>query len=517
MTETTAPKRTGFGFKAPDRAAQSTPAASAPPAAPAPVAEAPASPAPAPTPAATPAAAPPALSPALLRQMRTGKLPTAGAGLAAGESLSAEAATPAAPPEAQPASAPAQQAEPPEPVVQAASPRTGSFGFRAIVSAAAATPQQQPDTVGPGAQASDSQADATPEAATSTSESGQAVSADLDEGAPAGGGDSQVPASESPASPGSAVDAVAADAGASEPVASPPAEVVISAAPATSTVGARGFGAVLHEVREREAAESRRHENKVSLNTAIFVTQLLEAVAHDPGLMADADARKAALRALAMQAREVGAAVARGCYAGDPPAWFEAKAMRAAASLLAAAWKSGRSIEEIQLFNEKLAGEIVSFAREVHSIAEHIDFDQYIVADSRESASARLCVSITSAIGRLVQSGIEPNRAGETVDNVMTALAGLPNHAGMGLDMRTSWMQGSLGRVVDLTLAVYESPNHVVEGDDRLADCAARALDLFRGVERNAKLVLENQSGERPVPQSQDDRPDDRAPVPVAG
>ncbi|TAL65775.1 MAG: hypothetical protein EPN79_11385 [Burkholderiaceae bacterium] len=247
---------------------------------------------------------------------------------------------------------------------------------------------------------------------------------------------------------------------------------------------------------------------KASIATVRLLARLLGAVATRPGVMADVETRTSALRTLYRQAREMGDSIAIACSrSAEVPGWLHAQATDAAATALCKAWESGMSQSEVEVFNAALGNEITEIARQADAVAGSIGFDGYIPADSPETAQGRLYVSITSAIGRLNQAGIPAKEGGECVMAVLEHLEGSENHAGMKMDMRTAWLQGSLGRCTDLMVSIIMAQSQPPQGVSRLAHAQSQALILFHEVEKNAKLVLERRNAPRDAEaESQDHR-----------
>lgn len=287
-----------------------------------------------------------------------------------------------------------------------------------------------------------------------------------------------------------------------------PAPAAAPAAAAPTAAPQKTFGPALEAHRQQKSAVANIHTAKV-------LSRLLEAIAHRPGMLADADVRTEALRGLFRQANNLGTVIAQGCWRTDPPDWLRAQAFLAASNLVCRGWESGMSGEQVKIFNAELGESLVDLAKEASAIAGDLQFDRYIEADTPDTAQGRLYVSISAAIGRLVQIGVDGSRAGETVREWMDTLSATDNAVAMTLDMRTAWLQGSLSRVTDLMVAVYQSPTQVLGGDDRLTDASKRAIRLFNEVEKNAKLVLESTRAPRPTDPA--DEPTGSAPVPRAG
>ncbi|MBS0454606.1 MAG: hypothetical protein JSS14_25195 [Proteobacteria bacterium] len=242
-------------------------------------------------------------------------------------------------------------------------------------------------------------------------------------------------------------------------------------------------------MRESEAA-------KVHISTVKLLTRLLGAVATRPGIMADEKVRSDTLRGLHMRAMDLGGAIAQRCVPGAPvPDWLRAQAVDAAAGALCMAWEGGLSADSIANFNDSLAQQIGAIAQEGEAIAGRVGFDGYVAADSPETAQARLYVSITAAIGRITVLGFAPARAAESIGQVVEQLEASPNYADMKLDLRTAWLQGSVGRCTDLMIAVLESKALVTGGEDRLAFSQRQALSLIQEVETYAHSLIQSKYG----------------------
>jgi hypothetical protein len=138
-----------------------------------------------------------------------------------------------------------------------------------------------------------------------------------------------------------------------------------------------------------------------------------------------------------------------------------------------------------------------------------VGFDGYAVADTVETAQARLYVSVTAAIGRLSVLGVPPVRAAHCIAEVVDHLQATENHAGLKLDLRTAWLQGSLGRCTDLIAAILQSQTLVPGGEDRLTFAQRQALSLFHEVENYAQQFI-NRKPDEPiegVPEGQESDP----------
>lgn len=415
------------------------------------------------------------------RQLKSGKLPTAGAGLAA--THDPEPATQAAPAAASATAAPATPA-----AAAAQAPRRFGFGRPAttaaqggptpVVAQALSSTGTSEEHSGPGSEGDAAQASA------SAPEGGSSQPLEGSEAQAAGSVQEQQVRAESTAGAARGAADTGADSG-------------------------RSFSTVVRNAGEQKRAVA-------SIATVKVLARLAEGVAHRPGMMAEERELIDALRNLYRQTLDMGGAIARGCKRGEPPDWLKTQAMQAAANLICSGWESGMSGEEIRVFNARLGDLIINVAKDADLITEEVGFDGYIMADTKETAQARLYVSVTSAIARLVQVGVEPSRAGDAIREVVAKLEAHETHVEMKLDMRTAWMQGSVGRVTDFMIAWLQSPALVLGGDDRLTDSVNRAIGLFQQVEQNAKKVLDALNG----PRAQDapaDRTDDRAPGPVAG
>lgn len=180
------------------------------------------------------------------------------------------------------------------------------------------------------------------------------------------------------------------------------------------------------------------------------------------------------------------------------PEWLRSQAINAAADAMCEALGGGMSPDQIHKFDERMAGQIGDIAREGEAIAGRVGFDGYIVADTVETAQARLYVSVTSAIGRLCVHGIGPQPAAAAVGDIVGQLEASAAFAGTKLDLRTAWLQGSLGRCVDLMiqiLAAPKGPSDVQLGEDRLAFAQRQALSLIQEVETYAQSLIQRKFG----------------------
>lgn len=207
--------------------------------------------------------------------------------------------------------------------------------------------------------------------------------------------------------------------------------------------------------------------------------------------MAEEHVRSETLRDLHRQSLELGTSLAQRCVLSGPiPDWLRAQATDAAANTLCMAWEGGMSADKIKGFNESLALQLGAIAQDAEAIAGRVGFDGYAVADTVETAQARLYVSITAAIGRLSVLGVPPVRGAQCIGEVVDHLQATENHAGLKLDLRTAWLQGSLGRCTDLIVAVLQSQALVPGGEDRLTFAQRQALSLFQEVENYAQQFI---------------------------
>lgn len=266
-----------------------------------------------------------------------------------------------------------------------------------------------------------------------------------------------------------------------------------------STAPAAGFESVVKSARETGAA-------KVHISTVKLLSRLLGAVAARPGIMAEEQVRTETLRNLHRQATTLGDALARRCVLDGPvPDWLRAQAVDSAASTLCMAWEGGLTSEQIRAFDHTLASQIGLVAQEAETIAGRVGFDGYQVADSVETAQARLYVSVTAAIGRLTVSGVPVERAARAVAEIVEVLEGEPSHASMKLDLRTAWLQGSLGRCTDLMTAVLQSKALATGGEDRVTFAQRQALSLIHEVETYAQNLIQRKFGEPEGPVDDDE------------
>lgn len=273
-----------------------------------------------------------------------------------------------------------------------------------------------------------------------------------------------------------------------------------SAAPASEAQKAApgGFESVIKSARATEAV-------KVHISTVKLLTRLLGAVAARPGIMAEEQVRTDTLRGLHRQATTLGDALARRCVLEGPvPEWLRAQAVDAAAATLCMAWEGGLSSDQIRAFEHTLADQIGVIAQEAESISGRAGFDGYQVADNVETAQARLYVSVTAAIGRLTVSGVPVERAAHAVGEIVDVLEATPTHATMKLDLRTAWLQGSLGRCTDLMTAVLQSKALATGGEDRVAFAQRQALNLIQEVESYAHNLIHRKFGEPEGPADRD-------------
>lgn len=255
-------------------------------------------------------------------------------------------------------------------------------------------------------------------------------------------------------------------------------------APAQAAPAAGGFAGAVASQRVADAT-------KVHISTVKLLTRLLGAVAARPGIMAEEHVRSETLRDLHRQSLELGTSLAQRCVLNGPiPDWLRAQATDAAANTLCMAWEGGMSADKIRGFNESLALQLGAIAQDAEAIAGRVGFDGYAVADTVETAQARLYVSITAAIGRLSVLGVPPARGAQCIGEVVDHLQATKNHAGLKLDLRTAWLQGSLGRCTDLIVAVLQSQALVPGGEDRLTFAQRQALSLFQEVENYAQQFI---------------------------
>lgn len=252
------------------------------------------------------------------------------------------------------------------------------------------------------------------------------------------------------------------------------------------------FAADIAASRQNEAA-------RVHISTVKLLMRLLGSVATNPGLMASEQTRSKALQSRHLQAVNMGEALTQQCLGARlAPEWMRSQAVNAAADAMCEALNAGMAPEQIEAFDERLAVQIVDIAREGEAIAGRVGFDGYVVADTVETAQARLYVSVTSAIGRLCVHGIEPQRAGAAVGEIVGHLEATEAFAGTKLDLRTAWLQGSLGRCVDLMITIMEAPvaSTEVHADvDRLEFAQRQALSLIQEVENYAQSFIQRKFG----------------------
>lgn len=267
------------------------------------------------------------------------------------------------------------------------------------------------------------------------------------------------------------------------------------------------------------AASLQSEAARVHISTVKLLMRLLGSVATNPGLMANEQTRGEALRSRHLQTLNMGDALTRQCFGARlAPDWLRAQAVNAAADAMCEALNAGMEPEQIKVFDERLAIQIVDIAREGEAIAGRVGFDGYTVADTVETARARLYVSVASAIGRLSVHGIEPRRAGAAVDEIVKQLEATEAFAGTKLDLRTAWLQGSLGRCVDLMITIMEAPGASTEaqtGVDRVEFAQRQALSLIQEVENYAQSLIQRKFGHA---EGQADVPEaDSGAVPRAG
>ncbi|MDN8617206.1 hypothetical protein [Variovorax ginsengisoli] len=282
-----------------------------------------------------------------------------------------------------------------------------------------------------------------------------------------------------------------------------PAPVPAASARVAAPAPAAGFSGAV--VSQRVAGSA-----KVHISTVKLLTRLLGAVAARPGIMAEEHVRSETLRDLHRQALELGTSLAQRCVLNGPaPDWLRAQATDAAANTICMAWEGGMSADKIKAFNESLATQLGAIAQDAEEIAGRVGFDGYAVADTVETAQARLYVSVTAAIGRLSVLGVPPVRAAQCIAEVVDHLQATENHAGLKLDLRTAWLQGSLGRCTDLVAAILQSQTLVPGGEDRLTFAQRQALSLFHEVENYAQQ-FNNRKPDEPiegVPEGQESDP----------
>jgi len=109
--------------------------------------------------------------------------------------------------------------------------------------------------------------------------------------------------------------------------------------------------------------------------------------------------------------------------------------------------------------------------------------------------------------------GVPPLRAAQCVAEVVDYLQSTENHAGLKLDLRTAWLQGSLGRCTDLIVAVLQSQTLVPGGEDRLTFAQRQALSLFQEVENYAQQFI-NRKASQPIEHVSEGQDSDPGPVP---
>jgi len=426
----------------------------------------------------------------LKHQLKTGRLHTKGSGTAAAESAPTdEPAAPMADTAADPYPGGEDDYEPAQPASEALAPTPAP----PQASSTAARPQAAPRPFGFGF-ARPSQSPAMASAPTAP-----VAQAPVPEKAHTPG-----PAPAPTASP--SAPATARPTGFARVHATAPAQ---APAPSTARVAASapaaGFSGAVASQRVADTT-------KVHISTVKLLTRLLGAVAARPGIMAEEHVRSETLRDLHRQALELGTSLAQRCVLNGPvPDWLRAQATDAAANTICMAWEGGMSADKIKAFNESLATQIGAIAQDAEAIAGRVGFDGYAVADTVETAQARLYVSVTAAIGRLSVLGVPPVRAAQCIAEVVDHLQATENHAGLKLDLRTAWLQGSLGRCTDLIAAILQSQTLVTGGEDRLTFAQRQALSLFHEVENYAQQFIirkpaeaneGNREGQEPDPGS---------------
>lgn len=280
--------------------------------------------------------------------------------------------------------------------------------------------------------------------------------------------------------------------GAPAPV-SPPARNAPPSTPrAANGAPKASFAADIAASRQSEAA-------LVHISTVKLLMKLLGSVATNPGLMANVQTRSDALTSRHAQVMKLGEALTRQCLGQRlAPEWLRAQAIYAAAETMCEALDAGMAPEKLQEFDERIATQIGDIARTGEAIAGRVGFDGYVVADTIETAQARLYVSITSAIGRLCVHGIDPQRAGVAVGEIVGQLEASAAFAGTKLDLRTAWLQGSLGRCIDLMIQIMGAPKAPSDSkldEAPLAFAQRKALSLIQEVETYAQSFIQRKFG----------------------
>lgn len=232
------------------------------------------------------------------------------------------------------------------------------------------------------------------------------------------------------------------------------------------------------------------------MSTMKTLTRMLEAVYARPGSTASEHARMKALSDLAINARELGAVVAR--VAGDDVGrsnYIEAMATDAAVGLVCHSWEAGEDVDWPRLLQSCVSNEDIVSTADNMAYAQGL---QYAPIEGPEAAADRLAVSMHSAFWRLIDlgqtvDGMVPKLAAQIVRESTLYLQGRDKFVS-DTTLHVSWMQSSLGRMTNLICAELRARfggRGVVPTREEVDAVLAIARSGFEGVENYAQSILE--------------------------
>lgn len=226
------------------------------------------------------------------------------------------------------------------------------------------------------------------------------------------------------------------------------------------------------------------------------LTRMLEAVFARPGSTASEHARMTALSELAINARELGAAVAR--VAGDDverSSYVAAMATDAAVGLVCQSWEDGRTVDWPLLLQACVDNQEIMSTAESMSYAQSLHFSP---VDNPEAVTDRLAVSMHAAFWRLIDlgdtvDGMVPKLAAQIVRESTLYLQGREKFVS-DTTLHVSWMQSSIGRMNNLICAELRARfggRGVVPTREEIDAVLAVSRSGFEGVENYAQSILE--------------------------
>lgn len=231
------------------------------------------------------------------------------------------------------------------------------------------------------------------------------------------------------------------------------------------------------------------------------LTRMLESVYARPGSTASEQARMAALSDLSVNARELGAVVAR--LAGDDvdrSNYVAAMATDAAVGLVCHSWEAGKEVDWPRLLKACVSSEDIVSTAQSMAYAQGL---QYTPVDGPEAAFDRLAISTHSAFWRLIDlgqtvDGMVPKLAAQIVQDSVLYLQARDKFV-TDTTLHVSWMQSSLGRMTNLICAELRArfgDRGVVPSKVEIDTALAVARSGFEGVENYAQSIIEKS---RPV------------------